>query len=198
MFADTYGKLHLLRRRPNGWSSNGRSRISARKSGSSSSGTSTGTASRRSSSPTVDGRILVYSMETYQNIWQNLEDNFSSIEAIEVANVDDDRSWNWCTSRGTPCISWTGKQDRQWVSQQPSRERKSSWGTSTRTRRWRSFSTAGHYRFALLTTSKSRGPAVRRPDRPVRHEQRGIPRSSGNFSDYSLRVYDVYARRELW
>jgi hypothetical protein len=26
----------------------------------------------------------------------------------------------------------------------------------------------------------------------------GIPEIIGEFSDYSLRVYDVYARREVW
>ena len=53
---------------------------------------------------TMNGRILVYSMGTYQNIWENLEDNFSSIQAIEVADIDEDPQLELMFHRRRPAL----------------------------------------------------------------------------------------------
>ena len=39
---------------------------------------------------TVAGRLLIYSMDGYVNLWENIEDDYTSIEAVELTNIDGD------------------------------------------------------------------------------------------------------------
>jgi outer membrane protein assembly factor BamB len=200
MYADTYGKLHLLRATPKGWKLEWEV-------------TNLGAKIRKffvrdldgNGIPeiiiaTVDGRILVYSMETYQNIWQNLEDNFSSIEAIEVANVDDDPQLELVYLAEGHLYIVDGKtKSRQWVSQRTFTASEIIVGNVDKDPQMEIILNSG-----VIIDSRFYNVEVEwdRPfgDRIALYDMNndGIPEVIGEFSDYSLRVYDVYARRELW
>ena len=200
MYADTFGKLHLLRATPQGWKLEWEV-------------TNLGAKIRKffvrdldgNGIPeiiiaTVDGRILVYSMETYQNIWQNLEDNFSSIEAIEVANVDGDPQLEFVyLAEGSLYIVDGITKSRQWVSQRTFNASEIIVGNVDKDQQMEIVLNSG-----VIIDSRFYNVEVEwgQPfgDRIALYDMNndGFPEIIGEFSDYSLRVYDVYARREVW
>ncbi|RJR29550.1 MAG: hypothetical protein C4574_03390 [Candidatus Latescibacterota bacterium] len=200
MYADTYGKLHLLRATDRGWKLEWEI-------------TNLGAKVRRFFFcdleadgtmefvvATVSGRILTYSMETYASLWENLEDRYQSIDAIDVANVDSDPQLEIVFIADNRLQIYDGAtKSRQWVSS-------------------RDFS-AGE----LLIENVDRDPQLEiilnsgiildsrflnvevewdKPfgDRIAVADMNGdgFPDIVGEFADYSIRVFDVYSRREVW
>jgi hypothetical protein len=200
MYADAYGKLHLLKATPRGWKLEWEV-------------TNLGTKIRKffikdldaNGIPeiiiaTVDGRILVYSMESYQNIWENLEDNFSSFEAIEVANVDSDPQLEFVYLAGGYLYIVDGmSKSRQWVSQRMFNASEIVVGNVDKDPQMEIILNSG-----IIIDSRFYNVEVEweKPfgDRITLYDinNDGIPEIIGEFSDYSLRIFDVYARREVW
>jgi hypothetical protein len=200
LYGDTYGKLHLLRATPHGWKLEWEM-------------TSLGAKIRRFFVRDLDGngvpeiiiasvagRILVYSMDSYQNTWENFEDHFSSLQAIEVANVDDDPQLEFVyVADGFLYIVDGISKNRQWVSQRTFDASELIVGNVDKDPQMEIILNSGiiiDSRFLNVEVSwdKPFGDRIGLCDL----NSDGIPEVIGEFADYSLRVFDVYARRELW
>ncbi|MDD4858375.1 MAG: hypothetical protein PHD74_09765 [Candidatus Krumholzibacteria bacterium] len=200
IYADTYGRLHLLEATPRGWKLEWEV-------------TNLGTKIRRFFIKdldadglleiiiaTVDGRILVYDMETYRTIWENLDDHFSSIEAIEVANVDDDPQLEFIyLADGYLYIIDGISMSKQWVSQRSFKASEIIIGNVDKDPQAELILNTGvviDSRFfnVEIEWDKSFGDRIALYDM----NNDGIPEIVGEYSDYSLRIFDVYARREVW
>ena len=200
IYADTYGKLHLLKTTPKGWKLEWEL-------------TNLGVKIRKffvrdldaNGVPeiiiaTVNGRILVYGTETYQNVWENLEDNFSSIQAIEVADVDADPQLELVyIADGRLYIVDGMSKSKQWVSQQSFDAVEIVIGNVDKDAQMEIILNSGSIidsRFFNVEVEwdKPFGDRIMLFDR----NNDGIPEIVGEFADYSLRIYDVYARREVW
>jgi hypothetical protein len=200
IYADTYGKLHLLKATPKGlkleWEL-----------------TNLGVKIRRffvrdldaDGVPeiivaTVDGRILVYSMGTYQNVWENLEDSFSSIQAIDVANIDSDPQLELIYIADLRLYIVDGvTKSKQWVSQQRFDAAEIIVGNVDKDPQEEIILNSGTIidsRFFNVELAWDRPFGDRIMLFDMNND--GIPEIIGEFADYSLRIYDVYARREVW
>ena len=200
LYADTYGKIHLLKATPRGWKLEWEV-------------TNLGAKIRKFFLrdldadgvmevviATVDGRILVYSMDSYQNIWENLEDNFTSISAIEVANVDNDPQLEFVFIADSHLYIVDGSsKSRQWVSQRAFEASEIVIDNVDKDEQPEIILNSGFIidsRFLTIEVEwvKSFG------DRIILFDMNndGYPEIIGEFADYSLRIFDVYARREVW
>ena len=200
MYADSYGKLHLLRATPRGWKLEWEL-------------TNLGTKIRKffirdlnaDGYPeiivaTVNGRILVYSMGNYQVLWENLEDRFTAITAIEIANVDSDPQLElvYVADKRLYVVDGVSK-SRQWTSDREFDAAEVVVDNVDKDAQPEIILNTGiviDSRFLNVEVEwdKSFG------DRIVTFDMNndGYPEVIGEFADYSLRVFDVYARREVW
>jgi hypothetical protein len=200
IYADTYGKLHVLKSTPKGWKLEWEL-------------TNLGVKIRRffvrdldvDGIPeiivaTVSGRILVYSTETYQNLWENLEDNYSSIQAMEVADVDADPQLELIfIADGRLHIVDGISKSKQWTSQQIFDAVEIVVGNVDKDSQMEIILNSGviidsRFYNIELTWDRAFGDRIMLFDM----NNDGIPEIVGEFADYSLRIYDVYARREVW
>jgi hypothetical protein len=200
MYADAYGKLHLLKSTPKGWKLEWEV-------------TNLGAKIRRFFVRDVDanglpeiiiatmtGRILIYDMEAYQNIWENLEDNLTAIQAIEIANVDDDPQLEFVyLADGRLYIVDGISKSRQWVSQRTFDAIEIAVSNVDKDPQVEIILNSG-----VIIDSRFYNVEVEwdKPfgDRIALFDMNNdrIPEIIGEFADYSLRIYDVYARREVW
>jgi len=200
LYADTYGKIHLLKATPRGWKLEWEV-------------TNLGAKIRKFFLrdldadgvmevviATVDGRILVYSMDSYQNIWENLEDNFTSISAIEVANVDNDPQLEFVFIADSHLYIVDGSsKSRQWVSQRAFEASEIVIDNVDKDEQPEIILNSGiiiDSRFLTIEVEWDKPFG----DRIVLFDMNNdrFPEIIGEFADYSLRIFDVYARREVW
>jgi hypothetical protein len=200
IYADVYGKLHILKSTPKGWKLEWEL-------------TNLGAKIRKFFIrdldadgfkeiiiATVDGRILVYSIGTYQNIWENLEDNFSSLQAIEVANVDEDPQLEliFIADGRIQLVDGISK-NKQVVSQRIFDATEIIVGNVDKDPQPEVILNSGiildsRFYNVEFVWDKPFGDRIMLFDM----NNDGIPEIVGEFADYSLRIYDVYARREVW
>lgn len=200
VYVDTYGKLHLLEATPKGWRLDWEI-------------TNLGAKIRKFFIQdfdangvldviiaTVDGRILIYGMDSYQNIWENLDDHFSSIEAMEVGNVDDDPQLEFVyLANGYLYIIDGINKSRQWVSQRSFKASEIIVGNVDKDPQMEIILNTGiviDSRFFNVEIEWDRSFGDRIALYDMNND--GIPEIIGEYSDYSLRIFDVYARREVW
>jgi hypothetical protein len=139
-------------------------------------------------------------MEAYQNIWENLEDNLTAIQAIEIANVDDDPQLEFVyLADGRLYIVDGISKSRQWVSQRTFDAIEIAVSNVDKDPQIEIILNSG-----VIIDSRFYNVEVEwdKPfgDRIALFDMNNdrIPEIIGEFSDYSLRIYDVYARREVW
>lgn len=200
MYADTYGKLHLLRATKGGWKldwevvslgakvrnfifcdldANGSGDIVV---------------------ATVSGRILVYSAESYTVLWENLEDRFTEITAFEVANIDSDPQLEMVfLADGYLYIFDGANKSRQWVSPRTFEARELLLANIDKDPQLEIVLSSGiviDSRFLNIEIEweKPFGDRIAVFDM----NSDGYPEIVGEFADYSLRIFDAYARREVW
>lgn len=199
-YADTYGRLHLLRATEKGWKLEWEV-------------TNLGAKIRRfffrdldvNGTPeliiaTVSGRILVYSMDTYQTIWENLEDRFSAITAVEIANVDSDPQLEFVYIADNRLSIVDGlSKSRQWVSQRDFPASEIVIANLDKDPQMEIVLNSGviyDSKFLNIEVEWEKPFGERILVFDMNND--GYPEIVGEFSDYSLRVFDVYARREVW
>jgi len=200
LYADTYGKLELLKATPHGWKlewevANLGARI------------------RKffirdldanglpeAIIATVNGRLLVYSMDTYKNIWENLEDGFTAFQAIDVVNVDDDPQLEFVYLADSRLYIVDGiSKNRQWSSSRKFDAIEIAIANVDKDPQMEIILNSGAIidsRFYNVEVEWDRPFGDRIALFDMNND--GIPEIIGEFSDYSLRVFDVYARREVW
>jgi len=150
---------------------------------------------------TVAGRLLIYSMEGYVNLWENIEDDYTSIEAVEMTNIDSDPQQEIVMiANGTLIIIDALDKSIQWKS-----ERKFE-GVSE-------IVVADMDADDQLEIVLNTGIVIDSKFRNIELEwaesfgerimvfdmnNDGYPEVIGEYSDYSLRIFDVYREREVW
>ncbi len=200
LYGDTFGRLHLLRWTPSGW------RLEWEM-------TTLGAKIRKffvrdldaNGLPeiviaSVTGRILLYNMETYQNVWENLEDSFTNLSCIDVANADGDPQLELVYIADSRLYIVDGlTKSRQWVSQVPYDATEILVANVDKDPQMEIILNTGtiidsRFYNVEVAWTKPFGDRIGTCDLTGD----GIPEIIGEFPDYSLRVFDVYARREVW
>ncbi len=200
LYADTYGKVHLLKATEKGWKLEWELSDLASK-------------VRQLMLSDVDddgiydiviftfnGRILVYSTEDYHLVWENLEENFSSIEAATIANIDEDSQPEFVVLANKHIYIIDGRdKSRQWTSEREFEAVEILVDNVDRDDQVEIILNTG-----VIIDSRFLNVEFewRKPfgDRIMVFDMNndGYPEIIGEFSDYSLRIFDVYAQREVW
>ena len=200
MYADTYGKLHLLRATPRGWKLEWELTNLGAKIRKFFVRDLNGDGTMDIIVATVNGRILVYGMGSYQNLWENLEDNFTNITAIEVANVDTDPQLELVYVADSRLYIVDGvSKSRQWVSERRFEAVEIVVDNVDKDEQPEIILNTGivfDSRFLNVEVEWEKPFGDRIMTFDMNND--GYPEVIGEFADYSLRIFDVYARREVW
>jgi len=200
MYADAYGKLHLLRATEKGWKLEWEVTNLGAKICRFDLRDLDANGSAELVITTVNGRILVYRMDTYQTIWENLEDSYTAITAIEIANVDTDPQLEFVYIADNRLYIVDGlSKSRQWVSDREFPADEIVIDNVDKDPQMEIILNSGivyDSRFLSIEVEwdKPFGDRILLFDM----NNDGYPEIIGEFSDYSLRIFDVYARREVW
>jgi hypothetical protein len=149
---------------------------------------------------TMGGGILLYSLDDYTNTWENIEDNFTSIEAFDVANIDDDPQMEFIVlANGTLFIIDSLDKHRQWISERKFSATELITANVDKDEQKEIILNTGividsKFYVVDLEWVKSFGERISTFDL----NNDGIPEIIGEFPDYSLRIFDVYSQREVW
>lgn len=149
---------------------------------------------------TVNGRILLYSMDTYDVLWENLETRFEKITTMEVANIDNDPQLELIIIADDHIHIMDGKnKSRQWISTrrfQPSEIMVDNVDKDDQLEIILNTGIVIDSRFLNVEVEWDKPFGERIMTADMNND--GIPEVIGEFSDYSLRIFDVYAEREVW
>jgi hypothetical protein len=149
---------------------------------------------------TMAGRILIYRLDDYTNTWENLEDNFTSIEAIDVANVDQDPQVEFVVLAGqTLYIIDSVDKSRQWISERKFTATELIVANVDKDDQKEIILNSGiviDTKFYVIDLEWIKPFGERITTFDINND--GIPEIIGEFSDYSLRIFDVYSQREVW
>lgn len=149
---------------------------------------------------TVTGRILIYSMENFVNVWENIEADFKSLEAIAVENIDNDPQAEFILIADKIMYIIDSKdKSRQWISEREFTASEIVVANMDNDDQLEIVLNTGividsKFHNIELEWEKSFG------DRIIVFDMNndGHPEVIGEFSDYSLRIFDVYSEREVW
>jgi hypothetical protein len=149
---------------------------------------------------TMAGGILTYRLDDYTNTWENMEDNFNSIEAIDIANLDADPQVEFIVlaDKRLYIIDSVDK-SRQWISERLFTATELIAANVDKDDQKEIILNTGividsKFYIVDLEWDKPFGERITTFD--ITND--GIPEVIGEFSDYSLRIFDVYAQREVW
>ena len=149
---------------------------------------------------TMAGGILIYSLDDYTNTWENIEDDFSSIEAFDIKNVDTDAQMEFIVlANGTLYIIDSLDKSRQWISERKFSATELIVANVDKDEQLEIILNTGividtKFYVIDLEWDKPFGERISTFD----FNNDGIPEVIGEFSDYSLRIFDVYSQREIW
>ncbi len=149
---------------------------------------------------TMAGRILIYSLDDYTNTWENIEDDFTSIEAFDIENVDHDPQVEFIVlANGTLYIIDSIDKSRQWISERKFTATELIVANVDKDEQKEIILNTGividtKFYVIDLEWDKPFGERISTFD----FNNDGIPEVIGEFSDYSLRIFDVYSQREIW
>ncbi len=149
---------------------------------------------------TFGGRILTYCMDGYINTWENIEDDFTSIEAVEIANVDADPQNEFILiANGTMYIIDGLDKSRQWISERKFQAQEIVVANVDNDDAKEIILNTGividsKFRNVELEWDRSFGDRITVFDM----NNDGHPEVIGEFMDYSLRIFDIYSEREVW
>ncbi|MBN1885553.1 MAG: hypothetical protein JW876_08530 [Candidatus Krumholzibacteriota bacterium] len=200
LYADIYGKVHLRRATTDGWKSEWEC-------------PGLGSKVRNfvlrdmdmDGSPdiviaTFGGRILIHNMYDYSVDWENLEDRFNSIAAFEVANIDGDPQPEMIILADGRLHILDGRdKSRQWMSERSFEATEILVENVDQDDQLEIVFNSGiildtRFFSIELEWGKAFGERIAAYDM----NDDGVPDIVGEFSDYSLRIFDVRAKREVW
>jgi hypothetical protein len=200
VYADTYGKLHVLRYTEKGWRLDWELTNLGAKIANFLVDDIEGDGSLELIVATVNGRILIYSMDDYSYIWENLEMRFENISTMEIANIDADPQPEFIVlaQKHLHIIDSMNK-GRQWTS---TREFEASEIVVENVDKDDQLEIILNTGVVLDSRFYNVEVEWDKPfgERIIVYDMNndGYPEVVGEFSDYSLRIFDVYAEREVW
>ncbi len=200
MYADVYGKIYLKRATDRGWKREWEL-------------TSLGSKIRRFFVldlegdgkveivvATANGKIIVYEMQTYNNIWENIESSFEEIKAIEVANVDADPQFEFVVLADDRIYIIDGlNKNQQWMSDREFDASELIVANVDRDKQLEIILNTGiiiDARFHNVDLEWGQAFGERLAAYDMNND--GYLDIVGEFSDYSIRVFDVISKREVW
>ncbi len=149
---------------------------------------------------TVDGQILIYTMDTYEVVWENLENRYENITTMEVADIDNDPQLEFIIVADEHIHIMDGlNKSRQWISPrifQPSEIIVDNVDKDDQLEIILNTGIVIDSRFFNIEVEWDKPFGERILTGDINND--GIPEVIGEFSDYSLRIFDVYAEREVW
>ena len=149
---------------------------------------------------TVSGRILIYSMDGFVNTWENIEDNCTSIEAIEISNIDGDPQMEFILIANGKLFIIDGlDKSCQWKSEREFKAVEIVIADVDSDDALEIILNTGividsRYHNIELEWNKPFGDRITVFDM----NNDGYPEVIGEFTDYSLRIFDIYSEREVW
>jgi hypothetical protein len=149
---------------------------------------------------TIDGQILIYSMDTYDVVWENLESRFEKISTMAVANIDNDPQLEFIIIADDRIHILDGlNKSRQWISPRMFDASEIIVDNVDKDEQLEIILNTGiviDSRFFNIEVEwdKPFGERILLGDL----NNDGYPEVIGEFSDYSLRIFDIYAEREVW
>ena len=149
---------------------------------------------------TVDGQVLIYTMDTYEVVWENLESRYESIITMEAADIDNDPQLELIIAADDHIHIIDGlNKSRQWVSSRMFRPAEIIVANVDKDDQLEIILNTGiviDSRFFNIEVEWDKPFGERILTGDLNND--GIPEVIGEFSDYSLRIFDVYAEREVW
>ncbi|MCK4236690.1 MAG: hypothetical protein KAX38_06200 [Candidatus Krumholzibacteria bacterium] len=200
LYADAYGKLYLLRSTSKGWKLEWRLANLGSKIRNFFVRDIDGDGVPEIIVATFNGRILVYSMDNYQNVWENLEDNFTHIAVMEIENIDSDPQPEFIILADSHLYIFDSlNKNHQWVSEREFEATEIIIDNIDKDDQLEIILNTGividtRFYNIELEWDKPFGERIMAFDM----NNDGFPEIIGEFSDYSLRIFDVYAQREVW
>lgn len=200
MYADVYGKIYLKRATDRGWRREWEL-------------TSLGAKIRRffvldlDGDGTVEiivatagGKIIVYEMQTYNSVWENIESGFEEIKSIEIANVDNDNQFELVVLADKKIYILDGlNKSQQWMSDREFEANELIVANVDRDKQLEIILNTGiiidaKFHNIDLEWGQAFGERITAYDM----NNDGYDDIIGEFSDYSIRVFDVISKREVW
>jgi hypothetical protein len=200
IYADTYGKLHVLRYTEKGWRLEWELTNLGAKIANFLVEDIDDDGILELVVATVNGRILIYSMEDYSYIWENLEMRFENIRTMEIANIDADPQPEFIIiAQGYLHIVDSLNKGRQWTSTRQFDATEIIVENVDKDDQLEIILNTGvvlDSRFFNVEVEWDKPFGERIIVCDMNND--GYPEVVGEFSDYSLRIFDVYAEREVW
>ncbi len=149
---------------------------------------------------TMAGGILIYRLDDYTNTWENIEDDFTSIEAFAIEDVDRDPQMEFIVlANGTLYIIDSIDKSRQWISERKFTATELIVANVDKDEQKEIILNTGiviDSKFYVIDLEWDKPFGERISTFDINND--GIPEVIGEFSDYSLRIFDVYSQREVW
>ncbi len=149
---------------------------------------------------TASGRILIYDLEDYELLWENLQDRFKKIDCMTSANIDLDEQDEFIFVADSYLYIYDSfNKSLQWQSQSDYSAQEIIIANVDDDEQEEIILNTGHIfdsRFynVELQTENSFGDRISLVDL----NGDGFPEIVGELANFSLRIFDVYAERELW
>ena len=149
---------------------------------------------------TEAGRILIYDLESYDLVWENLQDPFDKIECLAWANIDSDIQVELIfVADNYLHIYDSANHAMEWESQREFSAQEIIIANVDDDDQAEIILNTGaiidsRFHNTEFELEKSFGEKIHLYD--VNGD--GIPEIFGEFSNFSLRIYDIYAEREIW
>ncbi|MDZ7859806.1 MAG: hypothetical protein U5O15_03920 [Candidatus Krumholzibacteriota bacterium] len=149
---------------------------------------------------TAGGKIIVYEMESYNSIWENIESGFKEIKAIDIANIDKDKQFEIVVLADSHIYIFDGlNKNREWMSDREFDAENLLVDNVDRDPQYEIVLNSGividaKFHNIDLEWGKSFGERIIAFDM----NNDGYKDIIGEFSDYSIRIFDVTAKREVW
>lgn len=149
---------------------------------------------------TMSGQILIYRLDDFTNTWENIEDNFKSIEAFAAENVDRDPQVEFILlAEGHLYIIDSIDKSRQWISERKFTATELIVANVDSDEQLEIILNTGiviDSKFYIIDLEWDKAFGERISTFDINND--GYPEVIGEFPDYSLRIFDVYAQREVW
>lgn len=200
LYADYTGKLNLLRSTPRGWKLEWRLANLGAKVRKVFHRDLEGDGVPEIIVATLDGRILIYDTIEYQNTWENLNDRFDGIATMEIENIDNDPQPEFIILANARLFVYDGlTKNREYISDREYLAEEIIIDNVDKDDQMEIILNTGiviDSKFFTIDLEWNK----RFGDRIMTFDMNndGIPEVIGEMADYSLKVFDIYAGREVW
>jgi hypothetical protein len=149
---------------------------------------------------TAGGRILIYELEDYELLWENLQDRFEKIECMVSANIDQDLQHELIFIADSYLYIYDSlNKSLEWQSQSGFSAQEMLVANVDDDEQDEIILNTGiilDSRFYSIELQAENSFGARMSLIDINSD--GYPEIVGELTNFSLRIFDVYAERELW